>query len=307
MGGNVFEIKSSPINKENIDTTLDCFFNELERIFPNYEQCRMHYVLLGSAGKKDVSGDLDIGFDETYIEDLSMWEVDKTHVDELFALFKKRARTSKDDQIMKRAVITAIGEKINENSNLISVNLKSTGSGVLYCQCPQYDPEYKKLDSLVQVDINFGKLEWLKFAYYSDSYEGNIKGLHRTQLMLHMFANKGYVFSHNYGVKNKETQDIAASTPDEAIQLLNNLYNISLTDDILKNYNRLQEYLRTNLTEIELHNIYDIYLKTLNSTRCDIPEDMQEYWIDNQERLGLTGKFLPETSNLIKYQTCQDQ
>ena len=203
---------------------------------------------------------------------------------------------------MKRAVITAIAEKINEKSELIATDLKQSGSGVLYCQFPQYDENYNKLDLNVQIDINFGKPEWLKFAYYSDTYEGNIKGLHRTQLMLHMFAYKGYVFSHNYGVKNKETQEIVANNPDEAISLLNELYGLNLNEDVLKNYYRLQKYLHTQLFKSVLEGIYDIYLKTLDSTRCDIPEDMQEYWISNQERLGLTGKFLPQTSNLIKYQ-----
>lgn len=307
MGGHVFEIKSSSIKKEHIETTLDEFLNELERIFPNYTDCRINSIVLGSAGKKDISGDIDLGFDEKYLENLSIWNINKEHVDELFAKFKKRARTATDHQLMKRAVITAIAEKINDTSNLIKTDLKQSGSGVLYCQFPQYDEQYRENGLLVQIDINFGKLEWLKFAYYSDAYEGNIKGLHRTQLMLHMFANKGYVFSHNYGVKNKETQEIVVTTPQEAIDFLNKLYNIKLDEDILRNYNRLQKYLRTQLSKSELNNIYDIYLKTLDSTRCDIPEDMQEYWIENQEKLGLTGKFLPETSNLIKYQTCQDQ
>ncbi len=307
MGGHVFEIKSSSIKKEHIDTTLDCFLNELERIFPNYIYCRINSIILGSAGKKDISGDIDLGFDEKYLEDISIWDIDENHVNDLFTKFKKRARTATDHQLMKRAVITAIAEKINEESEFINTDLKQSGSGVLYCQFPQYDEDYKQNGLLVQIDINFGKIEWLKFAYFSDIYEGNIKGLHRTQLMLHMFAYKGYVFSHNYGVKNKETQEIVATTPQEAIDFLNKLYNINLTEDILRNYNKLQKYLHEQLSINVLNGIYDIYLKTLDSTRCDIPEDMQEYWIKNQERLGLTGKFLPETSNLIKYQTCQDQ
>jgi hypothetical protein len=41
----------------------------------------------------------------------------------------------------------------------------------------------------------------------------------------------------------------------------------------------------------------------LDRTRADIPEDLQAYWIDNQERLKLTGKFLPDNSKLKKYAT----
>jgi len=71
-----------------------------------------------------------------------------------------------------------------------------------------------------------------------------------------------------------------------------------LTEKILQNYHKLQEYLREHLSEKDLNGIYDIYLKTLDSTRCDIPEDLQQYWVENQERLGLKGKFLPEDSKL---------
>ena len=61
------------------------------------------------------------------------------------------------------------------------------------------------------------------------------------------------------------------------------------------------EALKSNLSEQDLNKVYDIYLKILDSTRADIPEDLQDYWIANQERLQLKGKFLPDDSNLVKY------
>ena len=33
----------------------------------------------------------------------------------------------------------------------------------------------------------------------------------------------------------------------------------------------------------------------------DIPDDLQEYWINNQSRLNLKGRFLPEDSKLFPY------
>ena len=57
-------------------------------------------------------------------------------------------------------------------------------------------------------------------------------------------------------------------------------------------------FIQNNLKE-DSNSIFDIYLKILDSTRCDIPDPLQSYWLDNRERLGLTGKFLPETSKLI--------
>jgi len=63
------------------------------------------------------------------------------------------------------------------------------------------------------------------------------------------------------------------------------------------------DYLKKNLPQEELNKVFDTYLKILDSTRADIPEDLQDYWIQNQDRLGLKGKFLPDNSNLTKYKT----
>ena len=71
--------------------------------------------------------------------------------------------------------------------------------------------------------------------------------------------------------------------------------------DTVGDYFKLIEVLKNSLSEEDLHAVYDTYLKILDSTRADIPEDLQQYWIDNQERLSLKGKFLPEDSNLTKY------
>lgn len=304
MGGFVFkESNVQSIKKENIKPTINNFIKSFLDIFPNAHYWFEPLTTLGSVGKKDVSGDIDLGIDEKYLDDIRYYDLDANEVNKLFEKFKKRARTATDHQLMKRAVIVSIANRIKNESLLINVDDKGSGAGALYCEFPQYDVDNNLLGYNVQIDLNFGNIEWLKFAYFSDSYTGNIKGLHRTQLMLHMFAYKGYVFSHNYGVKNRETQEIVAENPQQAIELLNKLYNINITEDILLNYNILQAYLHNNLSTEELNEIYDIYLKTLDSTRCDIPEDLQNYWIENQNRIGLKGKFLPENSKLIKYQT----
>ena len=74
-----------------------------------------------------------------------------------------------------------------------------------------------------------------------------------------------------------------------------------LTQDILDDYFKLEDFLKKNLSKEEYNSIIDRYLKILDSTRADIPENLQQYWIDNQDRLGLKGKFLPDNSNLISH------
>lgn len=299
MGGNVFG--TEPIKKENIRPTLQQFFKELVRIFPN---AGIHFdgiETLGSTGKKDVSGDIDLALSQKAFKNIKDWGLDSEEVKQYFDKFKKRARTATKEQLTKRAVICTIADKIDRESGSIAVDPKGSGSGALFCKFPQYSPNGDKLKANVQIDINIGDVDWLKFAYYSARYQGNVKGLHRTQLVLSLFSFKGYTFSHNYGVKSKDTGDIVARSPEEAVQLLNNLYGFEVDQKTLSDYHDLQKFLKSNVDQEDLNEIYGRYLKILDKTRCDIPNDMEDFWLDHQEELGLTGKFLPASSKLYPF------
>ena len=300
MGGNVFD-STAPIKKEHIKPTLLEFFKQFKQIFPKAEPFFREMKTLGSVGKKDYSGDIDLALAGSSFDDVEDWGLDREHIMKLFEGFKKRARTSSDDQLMKRAVIVAIAEKILEADTEIIADIKGSSAGALFLLFPQYDENNEVVGQNVQIDINVGDVDWLEFAYHSATYSGNVKGLHRTQLLVSLFSHKGYTFSHNYGVKDKESQEIVANTPDQAIYLLNKEYGLNLDRDTIGDYFKLIEGLEVGLSQEDLHAVYDTYLKILDSTRADIPEDLQSYWIENQERLGLKGKFLPDNSSLTQY------
>lgn len=300
MGGNVFD-STAPIKKEDIKPTLKEFLRQFKSIFPKAEPFFREMKTLGSVGKKDYSGDIDLALAGSSFDDINDWGLDEKHVQDLFAGFKKRARTSTDDQLMKRAVIVAVAQKILDADTEILADIKGSGAGALFLLFPQYDENSQAVGQNVQIDINVGDVDWLSFAYHSATYTGNVKGLHRTQLMVSLFSHKGYIFSHNYGVKDRQTQEIVANNPQQAIDLLNRLYGLKLTRDTVGDYFKLMETLEAGLSKEDLNGVYDTYLKILDSTRADIPEDLQSYWIDNQERLGLKGKFLPDNSNLVQY------
>jgi len=302
MGGNIFNSTNS-IKREHIKPTMLEFLKQFKQIFPKAEPFFREMKTLGSVGKKDYSGDIDLALSGKSFDNIEDWGLDKEYVTKLFDGFKKRARTSTDDQLMKRAVIVAIAQKIESSNSEILVDIKGSGSGALFLAFPQYDENNETLGDNVQIDINVGDVDWLEFAYYSSSYSGNVKGLHRTQLMLAMFSNKGYTFSHNYGVKDKATQEIVAKNPQQAIDLLNKEYDINLDRASISDYFQLIEALEKGLSPDDLNEILDIYIKILDRTRADIPEDLQSYWINNQSRLQLKGKFLPDNSNLTKYKT----
>lgn len=301
MGGNVFGTTAS-IKKEDIKPTLLEFFRQFKKVFPKAEPFFREMKTLGSVGKKDVSGDIDLALSDKSFDNVEDWGLDRNHIMKLFEAFKKRARTSTDDQIMKRAVLVAIAEKIDNSDTSIAVDVKGAGSGALFLSFPQFDTQGNQLEENVQIDINVGDVDWLEFAYYSNTYAGNVKGLHRTQLLVSLFSNKGYTFSHNYGVKSRESQEIVANNPQQAIEVLNKEYGLNLDKETVGDYFKLIEALEAGLSPEDLNRVYDIYLKILDSTRADIPEDLQSYWIENQDRLDLKGKFLPDNSNLIKYQ-----
>jgi hypothetical protein len=227
-GGNVFGTTTS-IEKANIEPTIEVFVDQLSKIFPAKASTFKSFEKLGSAGKKDVSGDIDLSYDIKNIfpdgktPDFEGWGVDEQKYNELVAQFTKKARTASPEKLQLRAMVVLIGEKINAALPDVEVDLKASGAGSIFCAVPQYDPSGNKLGKAVQTDINIGNPKWLRFSYYSNTYSGNVKGLHRTQLMLALFANKGRTFGHSTGVVDKETGEREAATPEEAIALLNKL------------------------------------------------------------------------------------
>jgi hypothetical protein len=306
-GGNVFGT-TAPIQKDKIEPTLEKFVEELGRIFPTKASTFTSFEKLGSAGKKDMSGDIDVAFPVAHLTkdgkpDLEGWGLDEEKFNEYFSIFRKRARTATESQTKLKAMLTLIAEKINEKSTILQADPKSAGSNSLFLAFPQYGVDGKKQPELIQVDINVGDPEWLKFSYYSNIYKGVVKGLHRTQLMLALFTAKGKMFKHEQGVLDKETREIEATTPKQALALLNKLYSIELTQDQLNDYFELSDVLASELSKEDYGKVMDIYLKILDRTgpSAHVPENLEDYWIANQERLGLTGKRLPDDSNLKKY------
>ena len=55
-GGNVFAGKTGPIPLEFIQPTLDRYYKELDRLFPQHSDKFKNFQPLGSVGKKAKSG-----------------------------------------------------------------------------------------------------------------------------------------------------------------------------------------------------------------------------------------------------------
>ena len=308
-GGNVFAGKTADIKIENIDSTLESYFTELKSIFPKKAHIfnETHFVGLGSVRKKKESGDIDLGISATDILDKTMsdqsiaaWGIDPKAVAAEFELLKKRAKTATPEQLRMKAFLKMLTLYINSHAPNLYCDEKKVTDGNIFGLFPQIDPAGNNIGIGVQIDWMIGNLDWLKFSYHSAPYpEGsNVKGLHRTQLMLSAFQVANLSFNHIGGVKDKETGQVIANNPDQALKILSERLGFNITPADAEDYYRLHKLLKAHMSPEQYDHLLNVYFKILDSTRADIPDDMQQDWLAKKDQLGLTGKFLPDTSAL---------
>lgn len=308
-GGNVFKGQTGSIKIENIDPTLDAYFKELAQVFPKKAKIfnEKTFNPVGSVRKVQESGDIDLAVDSSSILDKQMsdesimeWGIDPKLVMAEFDALKKRARTATPEQLRMKAFLKLLAKEINAKAPTLHTDEAKVTDGNLFGMFPQLDPAGEPVGTGVQIDWMVGNLAWLKFSYYSAARpEGsNVKGLHRTQLMLAAFQVADLSFNHISGVKDKSTGQVIAQDPDQALAILGKRLGFKLSQANVEDYYKLNKLLKSNMKPADYDRLLDIYFKILDSTRADIPDDLQEEWLLRKDRLGLTGKFLPDTSAL---------
>ena len=281
MGGNIFKDFAEPIERQNIRPTIQKYIKHLGYIFPKKAHVFEKFILVGSAGKKELSGDLDVVFDislffdgEPYNEkELRDYKITPSDFSDLYNKIKKRARTSTDEMCKLKAFLKLIYYPI-VSEGTIHVATEKTTTGNIFTMFPQYD-RHGQLSSYVQIDWMVGDPKWLKFAYHSGE-SGDLKGLHRTQLMVAMLSNKGYTFSHLHGIKNKDTQEFVATTPKEAIGLFNQLFGQMKQEDFY-NFIRLHHFLKMYTTTENYRQIINSYLNILKAAKAKVPNVLLEF------------------------------
>lgn len=313
-GGNVFSGQTAPIKREHIAPTLQAYFAELKSLFPQKAKIftEKTFEPLGSVGKKATSGDIDLGVDTSDLvgkqmsdADIRAWNLEPADVETEFLALKKRAKTANDAQLRMKAFLKILVRYINQNSTALHCDEKKVTDGNIFGLFTQKDQQGENLGINVQIDWMVGNINWLRFSYYSTSYpaDSNVKGLHRTQLMLSAFQVANMSFNHVTGVKDKTTGEVLATDPKQALAVLGKALGFKITDADAENYYQLHKLLKSKMTPEQYDHLTNVYFRILDSTRADIPDDLQPLWIQKQSKLGLTGKFLPDTSKLIQYQT----
>ena len=234
MGGNIFKNKAKSIPKHRIEPTIKAYTQKLGEIFPIKAHSLSFFQPVGSAGKKDISGDLDLAIDSTHIvraftgTELKKWGIDWDEWNDLYTKIHKRARTATYEMSKMRALLTLISAKLAENN--IDVGDRVTAGNIFTC-FPQYD-ENGPTGDYVQIDWMVGNIEWLRWSYYSHG-ETDLKGLHRTQFIVALFAEMGYTFNHFCGIKKQKTSEWLTTSPEEALEILTEHYGpIGLEDTL---------------------------------------------------------------------------
>jgi hypothetical protein len=143
MGGAA--MSSDRIAKEHIQPTIQKYQEMVLTHIPHRK-----FIVLGSAGKKPTSGDIDLGFDT----DLTIDEV---------------------------------AEKLDD---LNIVYKTGKGFGQIWTGFEQYDAEGKPVldddgrHKTVQIDLMFGDPDWLEFAYWAPSSEETEYSAHHAKALL---------------------------------------------------------------------------------------------------------------------------
>ncbi len=226
MGGNIFKNIATAIPRDRVEPTIEAYTKALGEIFPMKAHSLSFFKPVGSAGKKPISGDLDLAIDWTHIvrsftgDEIGKWGIEWDDWNDLYTKIHKRARTATYEMSKMRALLTLISAKLTEK---MDVNDRVTAGNIFTC-FEQHD-ESGPTGDFVQVDWMVGDIDWLQWSYYSHGEQG-LKGLHRTQFLVALFSEIGYTFSHFSGIKEKKTSEWTITSPEDALELLSEHYGM---------------------------------------------------------------------------------
>lgn len=180
-GGNIFKdeagtVLTKRINRADVMPTIEW----LETV----TGLELTDHLLGTTGKKETSGDLDIAIDAN--------EVDKNEFATKLAEYIKKQGGDPKQWIKKSG---------------ISVHFKTPIKGD------------EKL-GFVQADFMFGERDWMKWSMTGGREGSQLKGAHRHMILSSIAKAKGMKWSFQNGLMNRETNEVITRDPNEIAKAL---------------------------------------------------------------------------------------
>jgi len=197
-GGNIWPDQTQRINQGDVEPTVKW----LEGItgLPLVDN------MLGTTGKKETSGDLDLAVDQTQTTKPSLES----------KLTDWVAKTHPDDEIK---------QWIKKSG--ISVHFKTPIDG-------------DESKGFVQTDFMFGNPEWMKFALQGEMDE-KIRGQHRHILLSSIASAQGMKWSPNVGLIDRASGELLTDDPN---QIAKTLLGQTATAKDLGTFNGVLDYVR---------------------------------------------------------------
>lgn len=180
-GGNVF--------KDNAGTILTKRINRAD-VLPTIKWLEtvtgleLTDHLLGTTGKKETSGDLDIAIDANEV--------------------------NKDEFAAK------LGEYISKQGSDPKQWIKKSGVSVHFKTPIKGD----EANGYVQSDFMFGEREWMKWSMTGGREGSELKGAHRHVILASIAKTKGIKWSFQNGLMNRDTNEVITKDPNEIAKKL---------------------------------------------------------------------------------------
>jgi len=180
-GGNVFKddagtILTKRINKADVIPTIKW----LETV----TGLELTDHLLGTTGKKETSGDLDIAIDA--------------------------------NEVNKEEFIAKLSDYIAKQGSDPKQWIKKTGVSVHFKTPIKGD----EANGYVQSDFMFGEREWMKWSMTGGREGSQLKGAHRHVILASIAKTKGMKWSFQNGLMNRETNEVITKDPNEIAKKL---------------------------------------------------------------------------------------
>ena len=180
-GGNVF--------KDNAGTILTKRINRAD-VLPTIKWLEtvtgleLTDHLLGTTGKKETSGDLDIAIDA--------------------------------NEVNKDEVAAKLGEYISKQGSDPKQWIKKSGVSVHFKTPIKGD----EANGYVQSDFMFGEREWMKWSMTGGREGSELKGAHRHVILASIAKTKGMKWSFQNGLMNRDTNEVITKDPNEIAKKL---------------------------------------------------------------------------------------
>jgi hypothetical protein len=139
---------------------------------------------LGTTGKNETSGDLDIAVDEKFIDK-----------NKLAAILSNWCSAHK---LEPKSFVKKSGDSVHFRTPILG------------------DPH----NGFVQTDFMFGDPEWMKWSLRGGKENSQYKGMHRHVLLASIAKFRGFKWSYKNGIVNRETDEIVTKDPNKIAEIL---------------------------------------------------------------------------------------